>query len=217
MNTMTAHARIIAFRDLLRAKFPEAHAPHQTAGEITGGIQLVGGAISEVVAAHPGAGAGLLLAAWIESCPDAVRAPVALIDGADSFDPLSVPREVLPRLLWLRCRDPQNAVRAADLLLRDGNIPRVLLDLQFCQVRAVRQISAQAWHRLRLLAEKSGVAFAAVTSFQTVPCARMRLLLEQPHSLEALDTPRTELLSRLNVRVTHRGALPQSIRLSVAS
>ena len=36
---------------------------------------------------------------------------------------------VLSRLLWVRCRGAAEAMKAADLILRDGNLPLVLLDL----------------------------------------------------------------------------------------
>jgi hypothetical protein len=47
----------------------------------------------------------------------------ALIDGTDSFDPQSAGPEILSSLLWIRCRDATEAIRSADLLLRDGNLP----------------------------------------------------------------------------------------------
>src|SRR5436190_10037954 len=47
----------------------------------------------------------------------------ALIDGSDSFDPQSAGPQVLANLLWIRCRTAADAMRSADLLLRDGNLP----------------------------------------------------------------------------------------------
>jgi hypothetical protein len=217
---MQTAANIIAFRELLRARFPEAHAAAHARHDFETGIAcldaagIAPGCITEIASAHGSAGAGLILAALLEGGNDALQQPVALVDGADAFDPRDVPPEALGRLLWLRCRDAARAVRAADLLLRDGNIPRVLLDLQLCPAREVRQIPAQAWHRLRMLTEKGGAILCAFTSFQTVPCARSRLVLEQPQPLEALDAPRAVLLSSLKGRATRRGTALQSETLS---
>jgi len=38
-------------------------------------------------------------------------------------------------------------VKATDLLLHDGNLPLVLLDLQFLPSRALRKIPPSTWHR----------------------------------------------------------------------
>ncbi|MEZ0274008.1 MAG: hypothetical protein ACAH88_03825, partial [Roseimicrobium sp.] len=205
------------------ARFPEAHAVRQMGSAVLTGIPCVDavgitpGHITEFVSPLGSSGAGLLLTALLEGADETLREQVALVDGADAFDPRTLSQQALGRLLWLRCRDVQKAVRAADLLLRDGNIPRVLLDLQLCPERAVRQIPSQAWHRLRLLAEKSGAALCAFTPFQAVPCARSRLLLDRQLPLEVLDVARPDLLTSLNGRVIRRGALlePHTVPMPV--
>jgi hypothetical protein len=222
-GTYMQPAEIIAFKDLLRAKFPLAHAVKLPAGVTRTGLACLdamgwgAGSICEIVSAQASSGTGLLLVALIEGKNEASRQPVALVDGADGFDPASVSHEVLEQLLWVRCREVAQAVQAADLLLRDGNMPRVLLDLQGCPAHAVRQVPAHVWHRLRLLAEKSGAALCAFTSFQTVPCARSRLVLEHPHALEAMDLSREALLSALQGRVTRGRQLPEGLTLAAAS
>ena len=48
--------------------------------------------------------------------------PVALIDGRDSFDPSAsggLGKGCLHHLLWVRCTKALDAIKAADLLLRD--------------------------------------------------------------------------------------------------
>lgn len=200
-------AQIIAFKDLLRARFPQAHAVKLAAPVLSTGLAcldaagMMAGSICEIVSAHVSSGAGLLRVALISGEKECTRQPAALVDGADAFDPASVPKEALEQLLWVRCHDVERAMQAADLLLRDGNIPRVLLDLQWCAAREVRQVPAPVWHRLRMLAEKSGAALCAFTPFQTVPCAKSRLVLEEPQMLEAMDTSREVLLASLKGRV----------------
>jgi hypothetical protein len=147
-----------------------------------------------------GCGAGILIAALLER-EITVREATALVDGRDAFDPFSVPSEALEHLLWVRCRDVAKAMRVTDLLLRDGNLPLVILDLQAQTTREVQSVPASSWHRLRVLAEKSGVALCAFTPCQTVPCARARLVLEQRFTLEAMERPRRELVECLRTRV----------------
>jgi hypothetical protein len=207
VNTEGTAAKIIAFRDLLRDKFPAAHAVALPQAErpCTGipcldAVGLARGAITEVVGEVEGCGAGTLIAALLER-ETTVREATALVDGRDVFDPGSVPPKALEHLLWVRCREVTKAMRVTDLLLRDGNLPLVILDLQAQTPREVQSVPASSWHRLRVLAEKSGVALCAFTPCQTVPCARARLLLEQRFTLEALERPRRELVECLCTRV----------------
>lgn len=218
-------ANIIPFNEVLQtlqARFPEAQAVRQMGSAVLTGIPCVDavgvtpGQITEFVSAQPSAGSSLVLAALIEGAGETLREPVALVDAADAFDPRSLARKDLERLLWVRCAEVQKAVLATDMLLRDGNMPRVILDLQMCPERAVRQVPSQAWHRMRLLTERNGAALCVFSAFQTVPCARSRLLLERQLSLGVLDDPRGELLSRLMGRVVRRGNAVQPMSLPVA-
>jgi len=211
---MSAAANIIAFRKLLRERFPEAHVAQGPARERAAGsglacvdsLGLLPGCVTEVVAVAGSTGAGLLIHSLLEGAGEAIRLPVALVDGGDGFDPGFVSPAARERLLWVRCREPMIAARATDLLLRDGNLVRVLVDLQLCHAQAVRSLPLQVWHRLRLLAEKSGVALCVFTPCQAVACARTRVLMERPFALGALDMPRQELLAGLPVRTTRRVA-----------
>jgi hypothetical protein len=219
---MEAAAKIIAFRELLRERFPQAHAEKPPMSLIQTGVAcldeagLMAGSICEIVSARNRTGAGLLLVALLEGKEEACRQPVALVDAADAFDPGMVSPEVRERLLWVRCREVAQAMQAADLLLRDGNIPRVLLDLQLCRTREVRQVPANVWHRLKLLAEKTDVSLCAFTPFQMVPCARSRVVMEQAHGLEALDMVREDLLASLQARVTRGGVGAAGLTLAAA-
>ncbi len=221
----TTFSNVISFREKLRELFPEAHAVQQPMGSaaLTGipcvdAAGLRPGHITEFVSARRSTGSGLVLNGLMEAAQEVLREPVALVDASDAFDPRTLSPGALERLLWLRCRDAQKAMRAADLLLRDGNVPRVLLDLQLCPERAVRQIPSQAWHRLRILAERNGAALCVFTPFQIVPCARTRLFMERQLSLDVLDAPRPALLASLAGRVQQRGHAhaPQPLPVPIA-
>lgn len=209
VNTITP-ANIVAFRDFLRERFPEAHAQRLGPGQGLEApsmglscLDMLGisrGSITEVVGATPGCGVGVLLAALLQR-ETTVTELTALVDGSDAFDPWSVEPGVLERLLWVRCRDAARAVRATDLLLRDGNIPLVLLDLQLHSLRAVQGLPASNWHRLRLLAEKSGTCLCAFTPVRTVTCARTRVVMNQQFRLEDQHVEHELLHSRLRPQV----------------
>lgn len=198
-------------RDLLRAKFPEAHAdtikdeaPWETHIRCLDAAGVWKGAITEVVGEMKSSGAALLMAALLENRA-ASQEPVALVDGGDVFDPRSVTAAVREQLLWLRCQDIAAAMKATDLLLRDGNIQLVVLDLQLCAVRKVQSLPTSTWHRLRALVEKSHAALCVLTPCHTVPCAKSRLILEPRFTLEAMQELRADLLESLAARVERTG------------
>lgn len=209
MNTIKVPANIVDFREFLRARFPEAHAhaqmvpavaPARAGVSCLDALELGKGGITEVVASVPSAGAGLLMAGLLQRA-SAAREFIALVDGSDAFDPWSMTTSALERLLWVRCRAPAEAIRATDLLLRDGNIPLVLLDLQQHAARAVQSLPSSVWHRLRMLAEKSGACLCAFTPARAVPCARTRVRMEHRLSLHDQYEERSALLTALPVQV----------------
>ena len=76
---------------------------------------------------------------------------LALIDGRDSFDPCGLDNTWLQHLLWVRCSKATEAVKAADLLLRDGNFPLVIVDLVLNAPEELRKIPQTNWYRLQRL------------------------------------------------------------------
>ena len=93
------------------------------------GDGLPKGGIAELHCVQHG---GALAVAQLLAAAHRRKDRVVLIDGADGFDLASVEPAALTRLLWVRCRSAVEAVKAADLLLRDGNLPFVLLNLRGC-------------------------------------------------------------------------------------
>ena len=204
MNTLADPKNITAFREFMRSQFPEAHFP--TGGEaqplstgqaLLDGLGLAKGTITEVVGTQ--SGAGLLIACLLER-EGSTTEPTALVDGCDAFDPWSVRPAVLEKLLWLRCRETTQAVKAADLLLRDGNIPLVLLDLQLHEARNVQSLSTSVWHRLRMLTEKSGCCLCALTPVRSITCARSRVMLEPRFTLADQHQERKAVAGHLRCR-----------------
>jgi recombination protein RecA len=85
----------------------------------------------------------------------------ALIDGRDAFDPHSAELAgvELKRLLWVRCRNIDQALRATDLLLQGGGFGMVALDLGDIPPETVRYVPLNAWFRFRRAVEDTPTIF----------------------------------------------------------
>ena len=132
---MAAGAKIIDLRNLLAERFP--HPSCTTARRLITGLRfleesigggLPRGAITEMIRPGTSAGSASLIHALVH-CAYRDNYFMGLIDGCDSFDPCGLDNAWLQHLLWVRCSKASEAVKAADLLLRDGNFPLVIVDL----------------------------------------------------------------------------------------
>lgn len=193
-------------RQQLREKFPQAHGvrlePTMVVAEQGEPFQMESfpaGAISEVIPANPAGGILLLVAGLLgepeETCP---HPEVVLIDGADSFDPSSFSEAACSKLLWVRCGTALEMIKAADLLVQDGNVPFVLLDATGMERRDLASIPASAWWRIKQTAERTGGRAVVLAPHPLVPCASKRLTLSANLSLRDFDRTREELLARLH-------------------
>jgi len=126
-------SKIIDLRNLLAERFPHVPPTPRAAlitglrslDEITGGGFPIG-AITEIISPRLSAGSCSL----IHSLVRIARRDgyfMALIDGRDSFDPTAL--DSSSTLLWVRCQKVFEAIKAADILLRDGNFPLLIVDL----------------------------------------------------------------------------------------
>ncbi len=194
-------------------------------------LRLPRGELTEIVVEPPAAGCGLVVSALLEREIVAGN-PVALVDAGDCFDVAELgdlPAAGL--LLWVRCRERRDArknraaagsnagkhssgrvataIKVADLLLRDGNLATVLLDLQGCRQRELGAVVNSAWFRLRSLAAATAVRCLVFTPRPMVASARLRIDMGQRElSLDALDDRREDIHPVLSVKVLRdrRGA-----------
>jgi len=189
----------------LREKFPLArHGLAPTSTESAPDFDLHHpatfpcGGITEIIPAHPSAGLSLFFASILEQEPSPSAVPeLALIDGRDSFDPASFCQRDCAKLLWIRCQSPQQSIQAADLILRDGNLPRVVIDLLAFPSAELRQIPSSSWHRLKQLIETNHLSIIALSPQALVPCARLRLSMRFCFTLDHLVFSRKELFQQL--------------------
>ncbi len=194
-------------RQQLRDKFPQAHAvridaePVVPQGKPFRAEAFPVGAISEVVPTGPVAGLTLLVAGLLGDPEETSPHPeLVLVDGADSFDPGSFSGTACSKLLWVRCRSAVEMIKAADLLVQDGNVPFVLLDATGLIRQDLSALPASAWWRLKQCVERTGGRLVVMAAFPLVPCAALRLSLSAGLSLRDFDSPREELLDRLQAQ-----------------
>ena len=190
-------------RRQLREKFPQAHGAVLMAAEdkpdpgqpFDPGF-FPPGMISEVI----GSGVSLLVAGLLGEPEEAAVLPdFILVDGGDHFDPASFTQEACSRLVWVRCLNAGEMLRATDALVRDGNIPFILLDTCGIGRRELSGIPASAWWRLKLAAATSNCRLVVMSPIAQVPCAGVRVALNAKLGLEDFDVPRRELIARLRV------------------
>lgn len=216
-------------RGMMREKFPEAHVAQDTHRVLQKGnvyrtgvpcldeVGIVEGTVTEIACgAGLSSGGGVLLAGMIMRAREQRRL-VALIDGVDSFDPQGLGADACDLLLWLRCRHLEEAMKVADLLLRDGNVRLVLCDLVLNPLRDLKKQAAGVWYRLKNLAEESGAAFVVFTPEPLVSCAHLRLVLDKTLTLAALDQTMDEIETGLRLRVEKGGRAVEGQRSTRAS
>lgn len=190
---MPMPSSMVDLRKLLAERFPQRSAPAaavlpsglRALDEITGG-GLPKNAITELISSHTSAGSASLIHALLQHA-EQEKEFVALIDGRDSFDPGSSTKSSLQHLLWVRCQTAFHAVKAADLLLRDGNFPLVIVDLVLNPLEELRKIPQTSWYRLQRLVEAAPTACLVLTRQSMVSSAQLKLVLENHWTVQSLE------------------------------
>jgi len=200
---------VIDLRKLLAARFPHPSPPATTV--LSTGIkfldQIAGGglpksAITELITLKQSAGSASLIHALLRSAQHDQHF-IALIDGSDSFDPGSSNNAALQHLLWIRCRKAFDAVKAADLLLRDGNFPLVIIDLVLNSLEELRKIPQTSWYRLQRLVEAVPTACLIIDRQGMVASAQLKIVLENSWTLAALENENATSNLRFRTQRSH--------------
>jgi hypothetical protein len=155
------------------------------------------GRLAELVGPGPGSGSAQVIHSLLNEVAAAGQF-LALVDGRDSFDVDAVEADVLTRLLWVRCGKVDEALKAADILLRDCNFPVIIVDLKLNPITQLRKIPSSVWHRFRRLQEQNTTTLLVVTPSPLVGSAHCRVRVEARLGLDAFTQPPAEILSRLN-------------------
>jgi len=135
--------------------------------ELTGGLPR--SSLTEI-SGPPSSGRTTLELALLASLTTNGEACV-LIDAEDAFDPASAQSAgvALDHLLWVRCHDLGQALRAADLLLGAGGFGAVILDLADVPARRTRRVPLSYWFRFRRAVENTPTLLALIDE---EPCAQ---------------------------------------------
>jgi recA bacterial DNA recombination protein len=217
---MAASAKIIDLRKLLAERFP--HPVVVTATRLITGLPFLDqpaggglprGALTEFVSPRTSAGSASLIHALIGSA-NRDNYFLTLIDGRDSFDPCGLENASLRHLLWIRCTKASEAIKAADLLLRDGNFPLVIVDLVLNSPEELRKIPQTNWYRLQRLVELIPTACLVLTRYEMVGSAQLKLVLENSWNLETLE--KQDAISQLRI-VVKRSHVQSEIRSQKAA
>lgn len=223
-------ANIIQLRQLLADKFPGLRTraddlvSRSRASWETGLSQIdepLGGgfpkaALTEIICPHRSCGGASLMGHLLRHAA-ATRQFAALIDAQDSFDPATFSSATLSRLLWLRCESVDQSLKAADLLVRDGNLPLLMADLALSPDAQLRKVPAPTWYRFQRIAEERGVTFVVFTPWPMISPAQARVTLRTRLDLAALERDSADVLADLEVDVAdtaHGHAIGESMRRS---
>jgi recombination protein RecA len=130
--------------DMVSAGIPEIDS-------LTGGLPR--GALTEICGPPCSGRTSVLVSALAaRTAQDEV---CALVDGRDAFDPHSAQAAgvTLKQLLWVRCRNIDQSLRATDLLIQGGGFGLIALDLSDIPPETVRYVPLNAWFRFRRAVE----------------------------------------------------------------
>jgi hypothetical protein len=144
---------------------------------LTGGLPR--GGITEICGPSCSGRTSVLMSALASRTAEAEAC--AFIDGRDAFDPYSAEATgvQLKQLLWVRCRNIDQALRATDLVLHAGGFGLVALDLGDIPPEVVRYVPLHVWFRFRRAVEHTPTIFLVLEQEpHAKTCASLVLRME---------------------------------------
>ena len=175
-----------AYRDRNTFELVSTGIPEMDA--LVGGLPR--GAITEICGAASSGRTSLLLSALASRTADGEVC--ALVDARDSFDPLTgnAAGIALEKLLWVRCQNIDQALRAMDLLIQAGGFGMVAVDLSDVPTKTVRQVPLNAWFRFRRAVEDTPtIVLLLEQEPHAKTCASLVLRLESGEAQWAEASP----------------------------
>jgi recombination protein RecA len=163
------------YRD--RSVFPTAPAGIPEIDSLTGGLPR--GALTEIFGPACSGLTTFLFSAL--AARTAQHEACALIDGSDSFEPASAAAAGvdLKNLLWVRCQNIEQALRATDLLLQSGGFGFIAVDLSDISPKLVRHVPLDTWFRFRRAVEDTPAILLLLSRESNAKtCASLVLHLE---------------------------------------
>jgi hypothetical protein len=196
--------KIIELRKILAERFPHDSVPVSSLlpmgldylDQLTGG-GLPRGSVTQLAVPGTSSGGALILHEIINALHRAGLF-VALVDAHDSFEPV----DPIETLLWIRCRDAAQAVKATDLLLRDGNLSLTILDLKLS--RNLGKLPATTWYRFQRLSEERRSTLLIMTRHIISGASMLTIQLYSELCVDDLSKATPEIISSLNLEVVRR-------------
>jgi len=110
----------------------------------------------------------------------------ALVDARDSFDPTSAEAAgvKLKHLLWVRCRNVDQALRSTDLLIQGGGFGLIALDFGDTPAQVVRYVPLQVWFRFRRAVESTPTILVVLeqeSNAKTCASLVLQLRMQEAH------------------------------------
>ena len=201
---MPVSPKIIELRKILAERYPQQTEVRSVClptgwsplDSLLGG-GLPKGAITQLLIPNISSGGAIVLHEIIATMHDSSQY-VALIDSKDCFEPAENDH---PLLLWIRCHNVLQALKATDLVLRDGNLSLVILDFKENRDKELRKIPESAWYRFQRIIEENRNALLTITRHPIVTSAQVTISTTNQLCLDDLSTQRTDLLSFISLEI----------------
>jgi RecA/RadA recombinase len=202
---MPASPKIIELRKILAERFPHQNGVGSLCiptgwtplDSILGG-GLPKGGITQLLIPNISSGGAIVLHEIIEAM-QSLSQHVALIDGKDCFEPATD----YPLLLWIRCKNVLQALKATDLVLRDGNLSLAILDLKEALEKELRKVPGSTWYRFQRITEENRNTLLAITRHPLISNAQITISTIHRLCVDDLSTQRAELVKLLSLGIIH--------------
>jgi hypothetical protein len=210
---MPVSPKILELRNILAERYPPQTGTHslfiptgwRALDSLLGG-GLPKGAITQLLIPNISSGGAIVVHEIIEAMHD-ISQYVALIDCKDCFEPTADH----PLLLWIRCHNVRQALKATDLILRDGNLSLVILDFKENPDKELRKIPGSAWYRFQRIIEENKNTLLAITRHPIVNSAQNTISTMHRLCIEDLSAQRTTLLKFISLEII-RSRIQQEYR-----
>jgi RecA/RadA recombinase len=205
---MPASPKIIELRKILAERFPGQNgigssciptgwAPLES---ILGG-GLPKGGITQLLIPNISSAGAIVLHEIIEAM-QSLSQYVALIEGMDCFEPAADH----PLLLWVRCHNVLQALKAADLVLRDGNLSLVILDFKEALEKQLRKIPESTWYRFQRITEENRNTLLAITRHHMISNAQTTVSTLRRLCMDDLSAQRADLVNLFSLEISRSRA-----------
>ena len=202
---MPASPKIIELRKILAERFPRQNGAGSLCiptgwtplDSILGG-GLPKGGITQLLIPNISSGGVIILHEIIEAM-QGLSQHVALIDGKDCFEPTTD----YPLLLWIRCKNVLQALKATDLVLRDGNLSLAILDLKEAVGKELRKVPGSTWYRFQRITEENRNTLLAITRHPLISNAQISISTLYRLCMNDLSTQRTDLVKLLSLEIVY--------------